>query len=235
MTADFNGDGFPDVAQSVNSSANNGRIGDQPGQLPRRAGNNILCHRQLHEQYCLWVATGDVNGDGKADLVAVLQGGSNAGCQTNAVAVLLGLGTGKFKKAAYYPTGATTQEENVYLVDVNGDGKLDIVTGNADGSISVLLNKGNGTYSAGTLNTSLTSIFQYGVSLTFADFNGDGKMDIAVTAADESYRGCLRAPGQWQWHLRLSHRDRPALHSEQAGRRRLQQRRKSGLARRRPV
>ncbi len=58
---------------------------------------------------------------------------------------LEGLGTGKFKPAAYYPTGSTAQEEIVYLVDVNGDGKLDIVTSNADGSISVLLNKGNGT------------------------------------------------------------------------------------------
>jgi hypothetical protein len=65
---------------------------------------------------------------------------------------------------------------------VNGDGKLDIVTGNADGSISVLLNKGNGTFNSGILITSLSSVFNYGTHLTFADFNGDGKMDIAATA-----------------------------------------------------
>ena len=92
------------------------------------------------------MATGDVNRDGKADLVATLNANSGVGCQSDTVAVLIGLGTGKFKKAVYYPTGSTAQEEIVYLVDVNGDGKLDIVTGNADGTISVLLNKGNGTY-----------------------------------------------------------------------------------------
>ena len=57
-----------------------------------------------------WIATGDVNGDGKADLVATLQDAPFAGCQNNTVAVLEGLGTGKFKAAAYYPTGSTAQE-----------------------------------------------------------------------------------------------------------------------------
>jgi hypothetical protein len=131
-----------------------------------------------------WIATGDVNGDGKADLVAALQDASFAGCQNNTIAVLEGLGTGKFKASAYYPTGSTAQEQVIYLVDVNGDGKLDIVTGNADGSISVLLNKGNGTYDPGVLNTGLTSVFHYGVYLTFADFNGDGKIDIAARDKD---------------------------------------------------
>ena len=187
VTADFNGDGFPDIAQSSSGAAGgvseNGKIGISLGSSHGVPGATSFVTASCTSNLVYWVATGDVNGDGKADLVAALQGSSNPGCQTNAVAVLQGLGTGKFKKAAYYATGSTTQEQTVYLVDVNGDGKLDIVTGNADGSISVLLNKGNGTYSAGVVNTSLTSIFVYGISLAFADFNGDGKMDIAVTAA----------------------------------------------------
>jgi len=182
VTADFNGDGIPDIAQAVSSSSTNGKIGINLGSSHGVLGTTSYATASCTSNIVLWVATGDVNGDGKADLVAILQGSANAGCQTNAVAVLTGLGTGKFKKAVYYPTGSTAQEQIVYLADMNGDGKLDIVTGNADGSISVLLNKGNGTFNPGVLNTSLSSIFNFGTHLTFADFNGDGKMDIAATA-----------------------------------------------------
>jgi hypothetical protein len=180
-TADFNGDGFPDVALVGNV---NGKIGISLGSSHGALGTTSLviastCANNVVE----WVATGDVNGDGKADLVATLQDASFAGCQNNTVAVLTGKGTGKFNKAVYYSTGSTAQEGVVYLTDVNGDGKLDIVTENADGTISVLLNKGNGTYNPGTLITSIAAINPGRIYLTFADFNGDGKMDIAVATA----------------------------------------------------
>lgn len=176
-TADFNGDGFPDTAQSLGGGKIGINLGSSHGVLGTASmATASTCANNAVE----WVAAGDVNGDGKADLVATLQDASFAGCQDNTLAVMTGLGTGKFKKAAYYSTGSTAQEGIVYLVDVNGDGKLDIVTENADGSISVLLNKGNGTYSAGVLNTGMAAINAFSNYLTFADFNGDGKMDIAV-------------------------------------------------------
>ena len=180
VTADFNGDGFPDIAQSLSGGAN-GKIGINLG-----SSHGVLgATSQVTASTCVnnvveWVAAGDVNGDGKADIVATMQDASFAGCQNNTVAVLIGQGTGKFKPAVYYPTSSAAQEGEVYLVDVNGDGKLDIVTENADGTISVLLNKGNGTYKAGTLVTGLSAIYPHSVYLTFADFNGDGKMDIGA-------------------------------------------------------
>jgi hypothetical protein len=183
VTADFNGDGFPDIAQSL-IGGENGKIGINLGSSHGVLGAGSLvtastCPNNLVE----WVAAGDVNGDGKADIVATLQDATFAGCQNNTVAVLIGQGTGKFKTAVYYPTGSTAQELEVYLVDVNGDGKLDIVTENADGTISVLLNKGNGTFKPGTLVTGISAINPHSLYLTFADFNGDGKMDIGVATA----------------------------------------------------
>jgi hypothetical protein len=177
-TADFNGDGFPDTAQSLTGGKIGINLGSSHGVLGTASmATASTCLNNAVE----WVATGDVNGDGNADIVATLQDATFAGCQNNTVAVLTGLGTGKFKKAVYYSTGSTAQEGIVYLMDVNGDGKLDIVTENADGSISVLLNKGTGTYSAGVLNTGMSAISSFPSYLTFADFTGDGKMDIAVT------------------------------------------------------
>ncbi|MBI3474978.1 MAG: VCBS repeat-containing protein [Acidobacteria bacterium] len=180
VTADFNGDGLPDIAQSLAGSAA-GKIGINLGSSNGAPGTTTFATASTCTANFVWsVATGDVNGDGKADLVATLNGNGGGGCQLNTVAVMLGLGTGKFKKAVYYSTGATTQEEVVHLADLNGDGKLDIVTENADGTFSVLLNKGNGTYNSGTLITSIHSINPTPNVVAFADFNGDDKMDIAV-------------------------------------------------------
>jgi len=196
VTADFNGDGFADIAQSVNGTSVNGKIGINLGSSHGVLGaTSYVTASACTANFVVWLATGDVNGDGKADLVATLNGNSGPGCQNNTVAVLTGKGTGKFNKAVYYPTGSTAQEEIVYLVDVNGDGKLDIVTGNADGSISVLLNKGNGTFNSGVLNTSLTSIFSFGTHLTFADFNGDGNIDIAASASANPPAAVYVLPG----------------------------------------
>ena len=176
--ADFNGDGIPDVAaQGLTSGSIAVVLGAAHGTLTTKQLITTVCT----DTFTYGIAAGDVNGDGKADVVAVFGGGSDS-CN-HEVAVLLGLGTGKFKKAAFYPTGAGTnaQEEEIYLVDINGDGKLDIVTANSDGTLSVLLNKGNGTYTTEPLVPAVTNLF-YQESLTFADFNGDGKMDIALTS-----------------------------------------------------
>jgi hypothetical protein len=183
--ADFNGDGFADVAESLQCCNNKGDIGivlgSSHGALSTTTTNVVAGCANYNTVW--WVATGDVNNDGKADLVATLGDSTQPGCQNHMVAVLTGKGTGKFNAAKYYATGSTAQEFEVYLVDVNGDGKLDIVIENVDGTISVLLNKGTGTYGTATVITSIAALSPFSNLMTFADFNGDGKMDIAVAAS----------------------------------------------------
>jgi uncharacterized repeat protein (TIGR01451 family) len=71
---------------------------------------------------------------------------------------------------------------NIYLADVNGDGKADLVTPNsAANTISVLLGNGDGTFQP----KSDYAVGANPVAITIADFNQDGKPDLAV--ANQSY------------------------------------------------
>ncbi len=183
VAADFNGDGIPDVAFSYVAGAGyQGEFGVMLGSSHGALGNPTFVAVGPADcfNYPEWIATGDVNGDGKADIVATLLNNSATGCENNMVAVLTGKGTGKFNKPVYYSTGATAQSYEVFLADVNGDGKPDIITSNADGTISVLLNKGTGTFGTASVISSVAALNPHGNSLAIADFTGNGIADIAV-------------------------------------------------------
>jgi 16S rRNA G1207 methylase RsmC len=70
-----------------------------------------------------FVASADLNGDGKLDLVT-----ANFASGTNTVSVLLGNGNGTFQAKQDFGTG--TGPISVAIADLNGDGKLDLVTAN---------------------------------------------------------------------------------------------------------
>ncbi len=121
------------------------------------------------------VSTADFNGDGHADLAVVYSGTSS-----NGVAILLGNGDGTFQSPVSYPTGANAI--SAAIADLNGDGKLDIaVTGEGPGSVTILLGKGDGTFTTGATVTS--GLTQVPDAIIAADFNGDGKMDLALSNA----------------------------------------------------
>jgi hypothetical protein len=185
VTADFNGDHFPDVAFSYarisNVPAFGVMLGSLHGALAAPTYTTFLS-ATCSGSYPVWIATGDVNGDGKADIVATINNYQNTGCPIDEVAVFTGLGTGKFSKPVFYSTGASAQSNDVFLADVNGDGKPDIVISNADGTISVLLNKGKGTFGTAALISSVAALSPHLNALAIADFNGDGRLDIAAAS-----------------------------------------------------
>ncbi len=115
-----------------------------------------------------FVAVGDFNGDGKADLAV-------ANYNTNNVSVLLGKGDGTFQAGVNYNAGSNPY--SVAVGDFNGDGKADLaVANNGSNNVSVLLGNGDGTFQA-AVNYNAGSFPQ---SVAVGDFNGDGKADLAV-------------------------------------------------------
>ncbi len=130
--------------------------------------------------YATGIATGDLNGDGHGDIVAVNAG---YGVTTPYVSVLRGNGDGTFQAPVNYPTAGTMSAAAV-IDDVNGDGKLDIVAVSADQQFSVLLGNGDGTFQAaqsfaaptlpGQTSAAATPI----VNLITADLRGIGKKDV---------------------------------------------------------
>jgi hypothetical protein len=115
------------------------------------------------------VTLGDVNGDGRLDIVTANNNSANA-------SVLLGNGDGTFAAQATFATGGNPR--SVTVGDVNGDGNLDIITANFGGdSVSVLLGNGNGTF-----QTQATFATNRPYSVTLGDVNGDGRLDITTAS-----------------------------------------------------
>jgi FG-GAP-like repeat/Abnormal spindle-like microcephaly-assoc'd, ASPM-SPD-2-Hydin/FG-GAP repeat len=165
VSADFNGDGRPDLA----IADNNGISVLLGGSFSNRKDYST------GEFTPVSLAVGDINGDGKPDLIA-------AADATSEIWILLGNGDGTFqpmqtlKVANLGPYGIT----GIAVGDFNKDGHQDLALAAADNSddpvVAVLLGNGNGTF-----QTAVTYPTAGSSRVITGDFNGDGNLDLAVS------------------------------------------------------
>jgi hypothetical protein len=183
---DFNGDSKLDLAVvnfggNVNVLLGNGDGTFQPA-VTYSPGNVVAVS----------IAAADFNGDGKLDLAVASISSGDTG--PSSVSVLQGNGDGTFQLAVAYSVGLNTDSATISVGDFNGDGKLDLVVANAgtqsSDNVSLLLGNGDGTFQA-AVNYGAGSNF----SATSADFNGDGRLDLAVVGPVSSAVSALLQPG----------------------------------------
>jgi hypothetical protein len=171
VAGDFSGDGKIDVAVAQNHSDGTATI-----ELYRGAGDGTFASPVTSSSSAeiQSMMTGDFNGDGKLDLIVGTIPQDFGPAQAK---VFLGNGAGHFLEKA--GAGGGDFGQLLAVADLNGDGKLDVLfEGEVQGSgtVSVLLGNGDGTLTQGSglsLNTT-------GDRAAIGDFNGDGKLDLAV-------------------------------------------------------
>ena len=183
--ADFNNDGKPDLAvvnagpSSASQSSVSVLLGNGSGSFQPAVTTSVL-NSGAGNGNAQSVAVGDFNRDGLPDLAL-----NTAGPSGPAVEVLLGKGDGSFQpNHLILPVGQIPL--SVAAGDFDGNGALDLVTANSQGTVSVLLGNGDGTFRP---RVDL-AVGAAPSAVAVGDFNGDGRLDV-VTAQQLTDTVCV--------------------------------------------
>ena len=174
VTGDFNHDGHLDLA--ISDSANNDvhvLTGTGTGTFTLLGSYSTGAGTKPNG-----IVAADFNHDGNLDVATINNG-------NNTATVLLGSATGALTVQAAQSTG--TGPVAISVADVNSDGYPDVVAfdsfGTTSGAVAVLLGNGNGTLQTAQISD---QSFNPGTLAAVADFNRDGKPDLALTAQNNN-------------------------------------------------
>ena len=177
VPGDFNGDGMLDLAEVNPPGSVSILLGDGDGTFGYETDFEAVPAGWIGPE-----VVADFNGDGKPDVAVRTTPSTVTG---GAVAVLLGHGDGTLASPVSSPAGSAGR----YAMapgDFNGDGKLDVVVDDG-GSVSVLLGNGDGSFQA-PVDAVVGATYTV-QNIVAGDFDGDSKVDAAVSVYDTSIGG----------------------------------------------
>ncbi len=162
ITADFNADGWQDIAVKTFTNISV-LLNDQGGGFLAE-----IKFPTVGEPRSL--AAADIDGDGNQDIVAVGEAGHGS------IGIHYGDGSGGF--STQFIAGGDDPSGNVKLADIDGDGDIDIITGSWIGKVLFYLNDGGGSFTPAALD----ALGGVNKMLLANDLNGDGAVDLVTTA-----------------------------------------------------
>ncbi len=169
---DVDGDGDLDIVEA-NETSNRILINDGTGNFTDQSTLRLpVVNDQTRE-----VDLGDIDNDGDLDIFFANVDFGGIGNPQNRL--LLNDGSGIFSEATTRLPTSSFRTVDADFVDINGDGSLDILSGNRWNGLdqNVLINDGSGSFSDETI-VYLPQMSVYTFDYQVADFNGDGKQDI---------------------------------------------------------
>jgi hypothetical protein len=170
---DINGDGRSDFIKAYAPTGSNPYVYVYPYLANSTGGFDAQPSKTLER--CptgyISVALGDINGDGKADIVSNGLSGQ--------VHAYISYGNGTF--SSKYTTTGAANIVSIYLAELNGDGKADLVklrvVQGSGGYVYSALSNGNGYFGTQNVKTLMDTPL-YGYRISLADVNGDGIADL---------------------------------------------------------
>jgi len=176
--ADLNGTGDLDLAVATAGSFGTVSVlrgnGDGTFQLPEDYPSSKNPDAEART-----ILAADLNGDGTVDFAVVDETPNKTGASIE-ISILFGSSDGTWQQGKTYDagslqdaSGAASDLSRIVLADLDGDGKLDLIS--IGPQVSVQLGNGDGSFGSPVLYP-----ISGGTAGVAADFDGDGFLDLAI-------------------------------------------------------
>lgn len=174
-TGDFNGDGKDDIIAFHNGAYS----GSSAVYVATSNGSSFINDKLWHSSFCvdgMTCAVGDVNDDGKDDIIAFVKNTYGGAAQTD-VYVSLSTGSG-FAQTFKWHDNFCVAGDKCLVGDVDGDGKADAVALSLDPDVGSLVARSTGNGFGATNKLPSSRCIGFNSACFLADVNNDGHDDV---------------------------------------------------------